>query len=161
METSSSSPTATVPRSVSSPCRVQRGPKGRSSRDVLSAETEGMLGYLIERELRNALHPGKEWFRSCRRWSLIPPIPPSLLPRNRSARCTRRTRRSACRWSGVGRSFRMGWPAQGRCSPRPLSILELPVIALLASRGIVAICAGGRGIPVARDDGAVCTASKP
>src|SRR6476660_8386710 len=37
------------------------GPAGtQQSLDVLSAETEGMLGYLIEQELRNALLPGRE-----------------------------------------------------------------------------------------------------
>ena len=36
------------------------GPAGtQQSLDVLSAETEGMLGYLIEQELRNALLSGR------------------------------------------------------------------------------------------------------
>jgi carbamate kinase len=39
-------------------------------------------------------------------------------------------------------------------SPRPLAILGLAVISLLASRGVIVICVGGGGIPVARaDDG--------
>ena len=46
---------------ASSRCKARRAPRALSNRSTfLSAETEGMLGYLIEQELRNALPPGKE-----------------------------------------------------------------------------------------------------
>ena len=132
------------------------GPEGsQQPLDVLSAETEGMLGYLIEQELRNALPPGKEVV-SVLSQVLVDPADPAfsaptkpigpLYSQNEAQRLS--VQRG---WSIVrdGSAWR-----RAVASPRPLSILELPVVALLASRGVVVICVGGGGIPVTRaDDG--------
>ena len=132
------------------------GPEGsQQPLDVLGAETEGMLGYLIEQELRNALPPGKEVV-SVLSQVLVDPADPAfsaptkpigpLYSQNEAQRLS--VQRG---WSIVrdGSAWR-----RAVASPRPLSILELSVVALLASRGIVVICVGGGGIPVTRaDDG--------
>jgi carbamate kinase len=131
------------------------GPKGsQQPLDVLSAETEGMLGYLIEQELRNALPTSKEVV-SILSQVLVDPADPAfsaptkpigpLYSQNEAQRLS--IQRG---WSIVRDGY--AW-RRAVASPRPLSILELPVVALLASRGVVVICVGGGGIPVARADG--------
>jgi carbamate kinase len=130
------------------------GPEGsQQPLDVLSAETEGMLGYLIERELRNALPQSKEVV-SVLSQVLVDPTDPAfsaptkpigpLYSQNEAQRLS--VQRG---WSIVrdGSAWR-----RAVASPRPLSILELSVVALLASRGVVVICVGGGGIPVTRGD---------
>ena len=123
------------------------GPEGsQRPLDVLGAETEGMLGYLIEQELRNALPPGKEVV-SVLSQVLVDPADPAfsaptkpigpLYSQNEAQRLS--VQRG---WSIVrdGSAWR-----RAVASPRPLSILELAVVALLASRGIVVICVRWRG----------------
>ncbi len=114
-----------------------------------------MLGYLIEQELRNALPSEKEVAsvlsqivvdpkRSCIR-NPTKPIGP-IYAQDEAQRLV-----SERGWSIVkdGAAWRRAVP-----SPRPLAILGLGVLSLLASRGVIVICVGGGGIPVARaDDG--------
>src|SRR5581483_9877200 len=35
-------------------------------------------------------------------------------------------------------------------SPKPIDVVELPVIRLLATHGVIVVCGGGGGIPVVR-----------
>jgi carbamate kinase len=123
--------------------------------DVLGAETEGMIGYLLEQELAAELperpiatlltrvlvdrgdpafsHPGK-------------PIGPLY----DEAAARRMERERGLRLSPVTGGFRRLVP-----SPEPLRILELSTIEVLLEAGRVVVCAGGGGIPVAmRPDGA-------
>lgn len=119
--------------------------------DVLGAESEGMLGYLIEQELSNAL-PDREVAAILTRVEVDPrdsafgsptkPIGPVYDDKQELQRIA--TERG---WSTAadGAGFRRVVP-----SPRPLSILELRTIALLLDAGHVVVCAGGGGIPVVR-----------
>jgi carbamate kinase len=119
--------------------------------DVLGAESEGMLGYLIEQELRNALPPSKEIVSILTQVEVKPddlaftkptkPIGP-IYSQSEAARLSLERG-----WSIV--RDRTGW-RRAVASPRPFSILELGAIDLLTSSGSVVICVGGGGIPVMR-----------
>ncbi len=130
-------------------------PASQQSLDVLSAETEGMLGYLIEQELRNVLPPGKE-VASLLTQIVVDPKDPGFAHPSKPigpvyTELEALRHRSELGWSIVkdGGAWR-----RAVASPRPLAILGLGTLSLLASRGIVVICVGGGGIPVARaDDG--------
>lgn len=120
--------------------------------DVLGAETEGMIGYLIEQELMNALPPGSDCATLLTRVEVDPqdpafaqptkPIGPVYAPDEAALI------RAAHRWSmveeGTGRLRRVV------PSPLPRAILGLVVIRLLVESGVCLICAGGGGIPVVR-----------
>lgn len=124
--------------------------------DVLGAETQGMIGYLIERELTNRLgsakpvaslltmievDPGDPAFGSPSK-----PIGPLYDPPEAEKMSTD-----------------LGWvfkPEAGRMrrvvpSPAPKRIVEGPAIHWLLERGCVVICAGGGGIPTARRGGSI------
>jgi carbamate kinase len=132
------------------------GPAGsQQPLDVLSAETEGMLGYLIEQELRNAL-PSEREVASVLSQLVVDPRDPAFGKPTKPIgpiydEGEARHLASERGWSIVkdGAAWR-----RAVASPRPLAILGLGVISLLASRGVIVICVGGGGIPVARaDDG--------
>jgi carbamate kinase len=119
--------------------------------DVLGAETEGMIGYVIEQELGNVLPAGRlfatlltqtqvdardEAFRS-------PTKPIGPVYDEATALGLAKTRS----WS-IGRDGK-GW-RRVVASPRPQEILEVRVIELLVNEGVTVICTGGGGIPVVR-----------
>lgn len=121
--------------------------------DVLDAETEGQIGYLIERELRNQL-PGRDVATLLTQVVVDPRDPAFATPskpigpgysREEAARLTRERG-----WKMLpdGDRFRRGVP-----SPEPRRILELGPIRLLSDAGVIVVCAGGGGIPVALSDG--------
>jgi len=117
--------------------------------DVLGAESEGMLGYLIEQELSNAL-PNREVAAILTRVEVDPrdpafgsptkPIGPVYDDKQKLQRiATERGWSTAADGAGFRRVV---------ASPRPLRILELRTIALLVDAGHIVVCAGGGGIPV-------------
>jgi len=116
--------------------------------DVLGAETEGMIGYLIEQELANAL-PGREIATLLTQVEVDPddnafaaPTKP-IGPVYRAADAQRLA--AERRWTLMpdGDGYRRAVP-----SPAPLRIREINTIKLLVRAGVVVICAGGGGIPV-------------
>jgi carbamate kinase len=125
--------------------------------DVLDAETEGMIGYLIEQELGNRL-PGERRCATLLTQIEVDPFDPAFRqpskpigPIYREDEARRLA--SARGWSiaADGEHYRRVVP-----SPRPKRILELRVIELLVARGVIVICAGGGGIPtVRRPDGSL------
>ncbi|MGE0766485.1 MAG: carbamate kinase [Hyphomicrobiaceae bacterium] len=128
---------------------------GEQPLDVLSAETEGMLGYLIEQELRNALPSGRE-VASVLSQLIVDPKDPAfgnptkpIGPVYSEDRAQRLVLERGWPIVKDGATWRRVVP-----SPRPLAILGLGVLTLLASRGVIVICVGGGGIPVFRaEDG--------
>jgi carbamate kinase len=132
------------------------GPKdGAYPLDVLGAESEGMVGYLIEQELDNALPAGR----------LVATLLTQILVHRRDPAFHHPTKpigpvydEAEAARLGKARGWTMadvdnGW-RRVVPSPRPLQILEARVIELLASQGVTVICAGGGGIPVLeRSDG--------
>ena len=122
--------------------------------DVLGAETEGMIGYLIEQELSNLL-PGQRFATLLTQIEVDPRDPafgkPSkpIGPLYDRAEAERIASARGWRVAPDGKAFRRVVP-----SPRPKRILELGVIELLIANGVIVVCAGGGGIPVVRrDDG--------
>jgi carbamate kinase len=132
------------------------GPKdGAYPLDLLDAESEGMLGYLIEQELDNALPSGR-LFATLLTQVLVDRRDPAFRqptkpigPVYDGAEATRLA--EMCGWTM--RHLADGW-RRVVASPRPLQVLEVRVIEMLTSQGVSVICAGGGGIPVIeRSDG--------
>jgi carbamate kinase len=123
--------------------------------DVLGAETEGMIGYLIEQELENALDhdrtvatlltqvrvdPDDPAFASPTKF--VGPVYDEAEAREMAERNGWSIAQDGDRWRRVV------------ASPAPMEIPDLKVIRQLLAHGTVVICAGGGGIPVvARPDG--------
>jgi carbamate kinase len=117
--------------------------------DVLGAESEGMLGYLIEQELSNAL-PDREVAAILTRVEVDPDDPAFGSPTKPIGPIyddPQQVQRIA-----IERGWTFGKDGTGFrrvvASPRPLRIMELHTIALLLDAGHIVVCAGGGGIPV-------------
>uniref|UniRef100_A0A832M2C9 Carbamate kinase n=1 Tax=Oscillatoriales cyanobacterium SpSt-402 TaxID=2282168 RepID=A0A832M2C9_9CYAN len=116
--------------------------------DVLNAETEGMIGYLIEQELRNQL-PNRQVVTLLTQVEVevndpafahaTKPIGPIYTQAEAEQLASERG------WAIApdGNAYRRVVP-----SPEPRRILELPAIQLLVQAGALVICAGGGGIAV-------------
>ena len=119
--------------------------------DILDAESEGMIGYLIEQELSNLLPAGHRCATLLTQTEVDPNDPAFQNPTKPIGPVYDRTeaQRLAVQrgWSIApdGEFFRRVVP-----SPRPRKILEMGVIELLVERQVTVICAGGGGIPVVR-----------
>jgi carbamate kinase len=119
--------------------------------DVLGAESEGMIGYVLEQELRNALPErdvatlltqvvvSRDDRAFGRPTKPIGPVYPEA-----EARSLARQRGWSIAPDGAG------W-RRVVASPEPGTIVELSTIALLARAGVLVVCAGGGGIPVVED----------
>ena len=119
--------------------------------DILDAETEGMIGYLIEQELENLLPPGLRCATLLTQVEVDADDPAFSRPTKPIGPLYSRGEAEALAharsWQVApdGDRYRRVVP-----SPRPRRILELGVIRLLVEQGVVVICAGGGGIPVVR-----------
>ena len=118
--------------------------------DVLGAESEGQVGYLLEQALRNAL-PGRAVATVLTQIVVAEDDPAFAAPSKpigpvypeAHARALAQERGWAV--ARDGEWFRRVVP-----SPEPLEIVELETIRALLADGILPICAGGGGIPVVR-----------
>ena len=119
--------------------------------DILGAETEGMIGYLLDQEFVSQL-PGRRVATLLTQVEVDPRDPAFGAPTKpigpvydeETAR-----RITTMRGWPVGRDghgYRRLVP-----SPAPLRIIELDTIALLVDAGVIVVCAGGGGIPVVAD----------
>jgi len=119
--------------------------------DILGAETEGMIGYLIEQELENALPDGPKVATLLTQVEVDPndlafrnptkPVGP-VYEKDEAERLA-----AARGWSVApdGDKYRRVVP-----SPLPMHIPDVDVIRLLLDANVIVICAGGGGIPVVR-----------
>jgi carbamate kinase len=119
--------------------------------DVLDAESQGMLGYLLEQELANRLPASREIACLLTRVEVDPDDPAFQHPDKPIGPVyTRAQADEAC--------AQRGWPmvADGHGwrrvvpSPHPMGVPGLGIIRALLDRGVLVIAAGGGGIPVAR-----------
>lgn len=123
--------------------------------DVLDAESQGMLGYLLEQELANLLPPSRAVASLLTRVE-VDPLDPAFLkptkpigPLYGAAEAAEMARRH--RWTMVDAPD--GW-RRVVPSPRPLRVPALGVIRWLLAHGALVIAAGGGGVPVVpRADG--------
>ena len=120
--------------------------------DVLDAQTEGMIGYLLERELRNLLPPQTQvaTLVTMTRVSLkdpafadptkfVGPVYDEARARSLAAERGWSVRQDGDQWRRVV------------ASPVPESVVETPLVRQLLDSGCVVICAGGGGVPTAVD----------
>lgn len=116
--------------------------------DVLGAETEGMVGYWLQRELANALRGRR--VATLLTQTLVQVDDPAFLDPQKFIGqvydATTAHRLAAER----GWTVKPDGPYWRRVvpSPRPVGIVELTSIRALLGIGTVVICAGGGGVPV-------------
>jgi len=123
--------------------------------DVLNAETEGMIGYLIEQELGNLLPADQPCATLLTQIEVDPADPAFARPSKPIGPVYSKAKAEHLaaerRWS-IARDGD-GW-RRVVASPLPKRIFEIGVIELLVAKGVVVVCAGGGGIPVIiRPDG--------
>ena len=116
--------------------------------DILGAETEAMIGYVIEQELGNILPPEQPLATLLTMIEVDPSDPAFANPTKPIGPVYDREQAEALAaehgWSIApdGDKFRRVVP-----SPRPRRIFEIRPIKMLVDQGCVVICAGGGGIP--------------
>jgi len=125
--------------------------------DILGAESEGMIGYLIEQELGNVLPEHCPCATLLTQVEVDPRDPAfqkaskPIGPVYSATEAQRLARERGWRIARDGMHFR-----RVVASPRPLRILELNIINRLVEQGVLVICVGGGGIPVVRrEDGSL------
>lgn len=116
--------------------------------DVLGAESEGMIGYMLERALMPVL-PGRR-FATLLTQVEVNPADPAFAnptkpvgPNYDADKAARLAAEHHWVMGGAGERFRRLVP-----SPLPLRILEIETIRMLVERNVIVVCAGGGGIPV-------------
>ena len=119
--------------------------------DVLGAETEGMIGYLIEQELENSLAGWRQVATLLTQVEVDPEDPAFKAPSKPVGPVYSKAdieHLAASRgWSYAPDG---DWFRRVVASPAPRAIPDLNIIRLLLSHDVIVICAGGGGIPVAR-----------
>ncbi|MCO4847161.1 MAG: carbamate kinase [Yoonia sp.] len=119
--------------------------------DILGAETEGMIGYLIEQALENVL--GHDHAVATLLTQVIVDAqdlafgtPTKFVgPVYSKDEAEMRARATGWTIAQDGQYWRRVVP-----SPKPIEIPDLRVVRLLIDQGVIVICAGGGGIPVLR-----------
>lgn len=119
--------------------------------DILDAETEGMIGYLIEQELMNCLPESRLCVTVLTQIEVDADDPAFRQPTKPIGPVYSRSETDRLAQQRGWNIARDG-DAYRRvvASPRPQRILELDVIELLVCRGVIVICVGGGGIPVVK-----------
>ena len=119
--------------------------------DVLGAEREGVIGYLLEKELASELPE----VRIATLLTQVVVDPASGAFRRPTKAVGPLYDQPTARQLAASRGWLMEPDGPGYrrmvASPEPLQILELETIRLLVDAGVVVICAGGGGIPVGID----------
>lgn len=116
--------------------------------DVLDAESEGMIGYILERELRNRL-PSREVVTVLTQVGVDLDDPAfstatkPIGPVYEQEAARELARKNGWRIVPDGDGYRRAVP-----SPHPSRIVAIESIRLLTNENVLVICAGGGGIPV-------------
>ncbi len=120
--------------------------------DVLGAQTEAMIGYVIEQELGNLL-PAEQSLATVLTMIEVDPDDPAFGHPSKPIgpvydRETAERLKAASGWAIApdGDKFRRVVP-----SPKPKRIFEIRSIRSLVEQGTIVICAGGGGIPTMYD----------
>lgn len=127
--------------------------------DVLGAQTDGMIGYLLEQELANLLPPTRVVTTLITRVEVDPNDPAFLHPTKpigpvyAQAESEQVARDKGWVMAADGDKFR-----RVVASPLPVRLMGLQAMRWLLEHGALVIAAGGGGIPVARaSDGSSAT----
>ena len=120
--------------------------------DVLGAESEGMIGYLLEQQLINKL--GGRPVATLLTQVVVDAGDPAFArptkpigPTYDHDTAKRLAREHGWSIAADGERYRRVVP-----SPEPRSIVELQAIRLLIESGVLVVCVGGGGIPVILDE---------
>lgn len=120
--------------------------------DVLNAESEGMIGYLLQQALENEL-PGREIASLLTEVRVRADDPAFAAPTKPvgpmyvEAEARRLAAERGWTVAPDGKGFRRVVP-----SPEPLSIVPMKTIKTLLDAGVLVICVGGGGIPIVETD---------
>jgi carbamate kinase len=116
--------------------------------DVLDAGTQGMIGYLIQQELRSLLPPEHQ-VATLLTMIMVDPDDPAFASPTKFVGPVYAKQDADALAAEKGWAFRPDGTAWRRVvpSPEPQRILEIQPISWLLERGAVVICAGGGGIP--------------
>lgn len=121
--------------------------------DVLGAQTEGMIGYMLEQELGNEL-PFERHLATLLTMIEVDGDDPAfghptkpIGPLYDAAEAARLEREKGWAFMADGDSMR-----RAVASPQPKRIFGIDVIRTLLDRGVIVICAGGGGIPTTYTD---------
>ena len=124
--------------------------------DALGAQTEGMIGYLIEQELGNLL-PYEQHIATVLTMIEVDPNDPAFQhptkpigPVYTREQAERMTKERNWAMAQDNDKYRRVVP-----SPLPKHIFEIKVIEMLVKNGVIVICAGGGGIPTVYREGRV------
>ena len=122
--------------------------------DVLGAETQGMIGYLIEQELGNRL-PFEKPLATLLTMVEVDPDDPAFLDPTKPIGPLYSAEQAEQLRTEQGWSFKPDGDSLRRVvpSPAPKRIFEHRPIQWMLDHGSVVICAGGGGIPTCYEDG--------
>lgn len=120
--------------------------------DILGAESVGMIGYLVEQELSNALPAGTKLATLLTQIEVAPDDPAFSKPEKPIgpiySEAMAKSLQSKEGWAIVEEA-KDKW-RRVVASPIPQSIPQINAIKILVEAGVLVTCAGGGGIPVVR-----------
>jgi carbamate kinase len=124
--------------------------------DVLDAQTEGMIGYVLQQELGNEL-PQDKRFATLLTQIEVDPADPAFGNPTKPIGPVYTAEEAKALEAEKGWTFKPDGDSMRRVvpSPVPKRIFGLETIEVLLREGAVVICAGGGGIPVMYTDEAV------
>ena len=129
--------------------------------DVLGAESEGMIGYVLEQELMNVL-PERRIVTLLTRIEVDPGDPAFAHPTKPIGPVDKA---STAKLLAAQRGWKIAPDVDGWrrivASPEPPTILELETIRRLAEDGVLVICAGGGGSRSSRTAAGASSAPRP
>jgi carbamate kinase len=129
---------------------AQRGEAEPTAFDALGAESEGLIGYWLALALRNAL-PSREVIAALTLTEVDADDPAFAAPSKPIGPVVSADEAERLRGLGFACAPSRGGFRRVVASPAPRRILEEQSLRALWNAGALAICAGGGGIPVARD----------
>lgn len=122
--------------------------------DVLGAETEGMIGYLLQQEIANLLPPTRKVAALLTRVAVSETDPAFHHPTKPIGPYYEESEWSALKAQEPSWSFTKVDKQYRRvvASPKPLHLLEIEPLLWLLEKNAIVIAAGGGGIPVVKDE---------
>ena len=122
--------------------------------DVLGAETEGMIGYMIEQELGNVL-PFERPFATVLTMIEVDPADPAFADPTKFIGPVYEKAEAEKLAAERGWAIKPDGPKWRRvvASPAPKRIFEIKPITWLLEKGAVVVCTGGGGIPTMYEPG--------
>ena len=120
--------------------------------DVLTAQTQGMIGYWLVQALHSAVPGEPASCLLCR--TVVRADDPAFASPTKFVGPVYDETRARQLAAERGWDVRQDGHAWRRVvpSPEPVELVELEMVRLLAGSGLIVVCAGGGGIPVVRDD---------